>query len=82
LKWLLAQKNLLKALHAIQLARQKGTHHDEQQISQLFDQRSNNNPRAQVKNIVLVHGALADASGWRAVYDILKQQGYRVSLAS
>jgi pimeloyl-ACP methyl ester carboxylesterase len=36
----------------------------------------------QVKNIVLVHGALADASGFRAVYDILKQQGYHVSLAS
>jgi pimeloyl-ACP methyl ester carboxylesterase len=38
--------------------------------------------KTQVKNIVLVHGALADASGWRAVYDILKQQGYHVSLAS
>jgi pimeloyl-ACP methyl ester carboxylesterase len=37
---------------------------------------------AQVKNIVLVHGALADASGFRAVYDILKQEGYHVSLTS
>jgi pimeloyl-ACP methyl ester carboxylesterase len=36
----------------------------------------------QVKNIVLVHGALADASGWRAVYDILKRQGYHVSLVT
>ena len=36
----------------------------------------------EIENIVLVHGALADASGWRAVYDILKQQGYHVSLAS
>jgi pimeloyl-ACP methyl ester carboxylesterase len=35
-----------------------------------------------VKNIVLVHGALADASGFRAVYDILKRQGYHVSLTS
>jgi pimeloyl-ACP methyl ester carboxylesterase len=33
-------------------------------------------------NIVLVHGALADASGFRAVYDILKKQGYHVSLTS
>jgi pimeloyl-ACP methyl ester carboxylesterase len=39
-------------------------------------------PAAEVRNIVLVHGALADASGWRAIYDILKQQGYRVSLSS
>jgi pimeloyl-ACP methyl ester carboxylesterase len=36
----------------------------------------------QVKNIVLVHGALADASGFRAVYDILKKQGYHVTLTS
>jgi pimeloyl-ACP methyl ester carboxylesterase len=35
-----------------------------------------------IKNIVLVHGALVDASGWRAVYDILTQQGYRVSMVS
>jgi pimeloyl-ACP methyl ester carboxylesterase len=35
-----------------------------------------------IKNIVLVHGALVDASGWRAVYDILAHQGYRVSLVS
>ena len=33
-------------------------------------------------NIVIVHGALADASGFRAVYDILKKQGYNVSLTS
>jgi pimeloyl-ACP methyl ester carboxylesterase len=32
--------------------------------------------------IVLVHGALADASGWRPVYDILKQQGYRVRMVT
>ena len=39
-------------------------------------------PKAQVKNIVLVHGALADASGFRAVYDILKKQGFNVTLTS
>ena len=33
-----------------------------------------------VKNIVLVHGALVDGSGWRAVYDILSKDGYRVSV--
>ena len=26
-----------------------------------------------IKNVVLVHGAFADGSGWRAVADILKK---------
>ncbi|MAO57223.1 MAG: alpha/beta hydrolase [Rhodospirillaceae bacterium] len=33
-----------------------------------------------VRNIVLVHGAFADGSGWRAVYDDLTARGYRVSV--
>ncbi|HEV7275831.1 MAG TPA: alpha/beta hydrolase [Devosiaceae bacterium] len=33
-----------------------------------------------IRNVVLVHGAFADASGWRGVYDILAARGYRVSL--
>ena len=33
------------------------------------------------KNIVLVHGAFADGSGWRAVADILKKDGYNVGIA-
>jgi pimeloyl-ACP methyl ester carboxylesterase len=33
-----------------------------------------------VKNIVLVHGANTDGSGWRAVYDILTKDGYHVSV--
>jgi pimeloyl-ACP methyl ester carboxylesterase len=33
-----------------------------------------------VKNIVLVHGAFADGSGWRRVADILGQEGYTVSV--
>lgn len=33
-----------------------------------------------VKNIVLVHGAFADGSGWEAVYKILKGRGYNVSI--
>jgi hypothetical protein len=28
-----------------------------------------------VKNVVLVHGANTDGSGWRGVYDILKKDG-------
>jgi len=33
-----------------------------------------------VKNIVLVHGAWADGSGWAGVYDILVKDGYTVSV--
>ncbi|HVS76758.1 MAG TPA: alpha/beta hydrolase [Steroidobacteraceae bacterium] len=33
-----------------------------------------------VRNIVLVHGALIDGSGWRGVYDILTKDGYHVSI--
>lgn len=33
-----------------------------------------------VKNIVMVHGAFADGSGWEAVYKILKKKGYNVSI--
>ena|SRR5579863_2315319 len=33
-----------------------------------------------VKNIVLVHGAFADGSGWRHVADILGKDGYAVSV--
>jgi pimeloyl-ACP methyl ester carboxylesterase len=36
--------------------------------------------KAAVKNIVLVHGAWADGSGWRGVYDILAKDGYNVSI--
>lgn len=33
-----------------------------------------------VRNVVLVHGAFADGSGWRGVYDQLTAQGYRVTI--
>lgn len=33
-----------------------------------------------IQNVVIVHGALADGSGWRQVHDILKQKGYRVTV--
>jgi pimeloyl-ACP methyl ester carboxylesterase len=33
-----------------------------------------------VTNIVLVHGAFADASGWRGVYERLTARGYRVTM--
>src|SRR6202047_475978 len=34
----------------------------------------------QIKNVVLVHGAFADGSGWQAVAKILKADGYTVSV--
>ena len=33
-----------------------------------------------VRNIVLVHGAWVDGSGWKGVYDILIKEGYNVSI--
>src|SRR5258708_28506625 len=35
---------------------------------------------AVVKNIVLVHGGLVDGSGWEGVYNVLKKDGYTVSI--
>lgn len=34
----------------------------------------------EITNVVLVHGAFADGSGWRRVYDLLTARGYRVSI--
>lgn len=33
-----------------------------------------------MKNIVLVHGAWADGSGWQRIHDILRARGYSVSV--
>ena len=38
------------------------------------------NQEQRVRNIVLVHGAWADGSGWKGVYDILVKDGYNVSI--
>jgi|SRR5579862_468262 len=38
-------------------------------------------PPTGIKNVVLVHGAFADGSGWEAVARILQQDGYTVSVA-
>src|SRR5688572_20763386 len=38
-------------------------------------------PQSQpARNVVLVHGAFADGSGWRGVYDELTKRGYKVSI--
>lgn len=33
-----------------------------------------------LKSIVLVHGGFVDGSGWEGVYEILKKDGYDVSI--
>ncbi len=38
------------------------------------------NDAHRIRNIVLVHGAWADGSGWKGVYDILVKDGYNVSM--
>ena len=38
------------------------------------------NKEDRIRNIVLVHGAWADGSGWKGVYDILVKDGYNVSI--
>src|SRR6202162_601370 len=40
----------------------------------------NKNEDHRIRNIVLVHGAWADGSGWKGVYDILVKDGYNVSI--
>ncbi len=37
-------------------------------------------PGKRVGNVVLVHGAWADGSGWKGVYEILAKDGYNVSI--
>lgn len=39
-------------------------------------------PKSQesIKNVVLVHGGFVDGSGWQKVYDILKKDGYNVTI--
>jgi pimeloyl-ACP methyl ester carboxylesterase len=38
------------------------------------------NASSAAANIVLVHGGFADGSGWRGVYDLLRQDGYHVAV--
>jgi pimeloyl-ACP methyl ester carboxylesterase len=38
------------------------------------------NDEHRVRNIVLVHGAWADGSGWKGVYDILVKDGFNASI--
>ncbi|CAD0006740.1 alpha/beta fold hydrolase [Flavobacterium salmonis] len=33
-----------------------------------------------IKNVVLVHGAFADGSGWKGLYEVLSKKGYHVTI--
>ena len=33
-----------------------------------------------IRNVVLVHGGFVDGSGWQGVYDLLKKDGYNVTI--
>lgn len=37
-------------------------------------------PVTGIKNVVIVHGAFADASGWESVFKILQSRGYNVTM--
>ena len=39
-------------------------------------------PGGPARNVVLVHGALVDGSGWRAVHDLLMADDYTVGRGS
>jgi hypothetical protein len=42
--------------------------------------RSAQNQDHRIRNIVLVHDAWADGSAWKGIYDILVNDGYKVSI--
>jgi pimeloyl-ACP methyl ester carboxylesterase len=52
----------------------------EQNLSAQNLSAQSNDQHHRVRNIVLVHGAWADGSGWKGVYDILVKDGYNVSI--
>jgi hypothetical protein len=39
-----------------------------------------NTNSATTRNVVLVHGGFVDGSGWEGVYQLLKKDGYKVSI--
>ena len=49
-------------------------------VSAANAQNNTKSKKMPAKNIVIVHGAFADGSGWKAVYDILKAHDYNVSI--
>lgn len=46
----------------------------------LFGSLSSSAQVGSIRNVVIVHGAFADGSGWAKVYDALTKQGYNVTV--
>jgi pimeloyl-ACP methyl ester carboxylesterase len=44
------------------------------------DQQKEGHPMTDVHNVVLVHGGFVDGSGWQGVYDLLRADGFKVSV--
>jgi pimeloyl-ACP methyl ester carboxylesterase len=66
-------KTLLAAAAAVAAVAVAGSDAQAQEAKQSTQTRS-------VRNVVLVHGAFADGSGWRGVYDDLTKRGYKVTI--
>ena len=49
-------------------------------LAQSGDHAAHDAASQPVRNVVLVHGAFADGSGWRGVYTDLTKRGYRVTI--
>ena len=49
-------------------------------VASLFCAMTSAAAAAPVRNIVLVHGAWVDGSGWKPAYEILVKDGYHVSI--
>ena len=42
--------------------------------------QAQNQEQAKVPNVVIVHGALVDGSGWKSVYELLIRDGFKVTI--
>ncbi len=49
-------------------------------LATVFSASAQTKPIPAIKNVVLVHGAFADGSGWKALYAILTKKGYNVTV--
>jgi pimeloyl-ACP methyl ester carboxylesterase len=49
-------------------------------LSLLFSIPAKAQDTARIRNVVLVHGAFVDGSGWQPVYELLTKKGYKVSV--
>ena len=49
-------------------------------LSSTVDAANAKQPPQGIKNVVLVHGGFVDGSGWQKVYNILKKDGYNVTI--